>query len=112
MGIKEFAEKLSADSAFAENYSGLEDAAAVVEQAIKDGYTITAEEVTELANGMISDEELDGVTGGESFASRKEQGMDIKMKMELNGVTGEDNVKLSNNQGVGILNMRPRNKLI
>ena len=64
MGIKEFAKKLSADSAFAENYNGLKDAAAFVEQAKKDGYTITAEEATELANGKISDEVLDGVTGG------------------------------------------------
>ena len=73
MGIKEFFEKLNTDSAFAENYSGLKDAAAFIEQAKKDGYTITAEEVTKMlkaaADGKVSDEELDNVTGG-GFLSR------------------------------------------
>ena len=68
MGIKEFAEKLNTDSAFAENYSGLKGAAAFVEQAKKDGYTVTAEEIIEMAktvvDGKINDEELDSVTGG------------------------------------------------
>ena len=78
MGIKEFAEKLSADSAFAENQNGLKDAAAFIEQAIKDGYTITAEEVAELANGKISDEELNGVTGGGRFMFNNNLGLDIQ----------------------------------
>ena len=104
MGIKEFVKKLSADSAFAENYNGLKDVAAVVEQAIKDGYTITAEEVTELANGKISDEELDGVTGGMEFAVSKERGVNIIFNKELNGVTRGVSVGFNKDQGVNAIN--------
>jgi len=68
MGLKEFAERLAADSAFAEHYRGLTSQAAVVEQAHKDGYAVTADDLAELLNaagdGQISDEELDGVAGG------------------------------------------------
>jgi len=68
MRLKEFTERLAADRAFAEHYRGLTGQAAVVEQAQKDGYAVTAEDLAELLqaarDGQISDEELDSVTGG------------------------------------------------
>ena len=68
MGLKEFAERLSADSAFAEHYRRLSSEAAVVEQAQKDGYAVTADDLAELpqdpGDGRIGDDELDSVAGG------------------------------------------------
>jgi len=66
--LKEFTERLAADSAFAEHYRGLTSQAAVVQQAQKDGYAVTADDLAELLqaarDGQIGDEELDSVTGG------------------------------------------------
>ena len=75
MGIKELIEKIKEDEAFANKYSGLADTAAFVEQAKKDGYTITAEELAKLAkpaaDGKISDDELESVAGGNTTTTQK-----------------------------------------
>ena len=68
MGISELLKRFETDEGFSANYKGLADADAVIEQARKDGYSVTKEEIEALRaqkqNAELSDDELGAVAGG------------------------------------------------
>lgn len=62
MGIKEFSEKVKADSAFAAKFKNAKTPAQIVELAKAEGYNFTVEDIKAVSN--LSDADLDGVAGG------------------------------------------------
>lgn len=70
MNIKEIAEKLKTDKAFAEKYAGLKGIDAILSQAKTDGYDVTKEDVEAviremgIKSGELTETELAAVAGG------------------------------------------------
>ena len=64
--LKAFLEKVKADTSLQEKLNGAADADAVVEIANAAGFSITAEDIQSMQSATVelSDEELDGASGG------------------------------------------------
>ena len=60
IGFKEFESRVRRDSAFAAKFKGINDPAAVIALAKKEGYNLSMSDFSE----ELSDEELDNVAGG------------------------------------------------
>ena len=63
--LKAFLEKLKDDSSLQEKLKAASDADAVVAIAKEAGFSISADEFTKAQSTELSDEELEGVAGGE-----------------------------------------------
>ena len=61
--IKAFWEAIQSDQALQQKLQGVNDPGAIVDIAKEAGFTISAEEV-QTAQVVLSDEQLDGATGG------------------------------------------------
>ena len=62
--LNAFLEKVKGDTTLQEKLNGAADADAVVEIAKEAGFAITAENIQSMQSVEVSDEELEGATGG------------------------------------------------
>lgn len=68
MGVREFKEKIAADSDFAAKFENVSTAEELVELATKEGYSFTVEDVKN--NTELIDAELEAVAGGASIFAK------------------------------------------